>query len=124
MPTNIARALIGGLKHDFTANDEPIRRLIPQVVLGFDDAVRDALDAEKRHAVASRWTEGAFMFRDYPPRLRVLREARRRFRRNDREPRAIWKVVTAIGGRNRYYAFNFLWPPCAKSATGWSADPD
>lgn len=24
-------------------------------------------------------------------------------------PEAVWSVVTAIGGRNRYYALNFLW---------------
>ena len=30
VPTNIARALIEGLKHDFTANDAPLRQLVPQ----------------------------------------------------------------------------------------------
>jgi hypothetical protein len=109
VPTNIARALIGGLKHDFTASDAPIRRLIPQVVLGFDDAVRAALDAERQHTVASRWTEGAFMFRNYRPDYAYYAKRAGGFAETTASPQAIWKVVTAIGGRNRYYAFNFLW---------------
>jgi len=48
VPANIARALIGGLKHDFIADAEPIRALIPQNLLGFDESVRAALEAEAR----------------------------------------------------------------------------
>jgi uncharacterized protein YbjT (DUF2867 family) len=109
VPTNVARALIGGLKHDFTANDAPIRRLIPQVVLGFDDAVRATLDAERQHTVAARWTEGAFMFRNYRPDYAYYAKRASGTTDTSATPQAIWKVVTAIGGRNRYYAFNFLW---------------
>ncbi len=35
VPTNIARALIEGLKHDFNAHPQELRRLVPQRLLGF-----------------------------------------------------------------------------------------
>jgi uncharacterized protein YbjT (DUF2867 family) len=117
VPANIARALIGGLKHDFTADDEPIRRLIPQTLLGFDDSVREALEAEKRNAVAARWTEGAFMFRSYRPDYAYYAKRVSGSAETRASTRAIWKVVTAIGGRNRYYAFDFLWT--LREAADW-----
>ena len=109
VPANIARALIGGLKHDFSADDAEIRALIPQTLLGFDAAVRAALEAEARHAVAARWTEGAFMFRDYRPDYAYYAKHAGAEFRTGASARALWRVVSAIGGDNRYYAYNFLW---------------
>jgi len=109
VPANIARALIGGLKHDFHANDAPIRALLPRQLLGFEDAVRAALDSERRHAVAARWTEGAFMFRNYRPDYAYYAKRATGFAQTPASAQSIWKVVTSIGGKNRYFAFNFLW---------------
>jgi uncharacterized protein YbjT (DUF2867 family) len=109
VPANVARALIGGLKHDFTANDAPIRALIPQRLLGFEESVRAALDAEARHAVAARWTEGAFMFRDYRPDYAYYAKRAGAEVHTLASAHSLWRVVSAIGGENRYYAFNFLW---------------
>ena len=109
VPANIARALIGGLKHDFAADDAEIRALVPQELLGFADSVRAALAAEARHAVAARWTEGAFMFRDYRPDYAYYAKHAGGETRTAASARALWRVVTAIGGDNRYYAYNFLW---------------
>ena len=109
VPANIARALIGGLKHDFAANDAEIRAMIPQRLLGFEDSVRAALDSEARHAVAARWTEGAFMFRDYRPDYAFYAKRAGGEIRTAASARSLWRVTCAIGGRNRYYAYNFLW---------------
>jgi hypothetical protein len=109
VPANVARALIGGLKHDFAANDAPIRALIPQRLLGFEESVRAALDAEAHHAVAARWTEGAFMFRDYRPDYAYYAKHASGEVRTPASARSLWRVVSAIGGENRYYAYNFLW---------------
>jgi uncharacterized protein YbjT (DUF2867 family) len=65
VPTNIARALIEGLKHDIPADDAEIRRLIPQRLKTFREAVEAVFEDERRHAVAAWWTEGALMFRDH-----------------------------------------------------------
>jgi uncharacterized protein YbjT (DUF2867 family) len=109
VPANIARALIGGLKHDFAADDAEIRALVPQVLLGFADSVRAALAAEARHAVAARWTEGAFMFRDYRPDYAYYAKHAGGETRTAASARSLWRIVTAIGGDNRYYAYNCLW---------------
>ena len=65
VPASIARALIGGLKHDIPANDTELRALVPQKLLTFREAVLAALEAERQHRVAGRWTEGAFPHRAY-----------------------------------------------------------
>ena len=109
VPANIARALIGGLKHDFAADDAALRALIPQRLLGFDESVRAALASEARHAVASRWTEGAFMFRDHRPDYAYYAKRAGAGIRTPASARALWRVIAAIGGKNRYYACDFLW---------------
>ncbi len=51
VPTNVARALIGGLKHDILADDKAIRTLIPTMPLQtFREAVRAALKAEREES--------------------------------------------------------------------------
>ena len=65
VPANIARALIGGLKHDIPAHDAELRALVPQPLLTFREAVRAALESERRHQVPGRWTEGAFPHRAF-----------------------------------------------------------
>ncbi|MBX3716758.1 MAG: DUF2867 domain-containing protein [Burkholderiales bacterium] len=109
VPAPIARALIGGLKHDFTADDAALRALLPHQLLGFEDAVRAALEAERRHAVAARWTEGAFAFREYRADYAYYAKRAGGEIRTRASAAALWQVVSAIGGENRYYAFNALW---------------
>ena len=50
VPTNIAKALIGGLKHDFTADTAPLQRLVPQSLLGFRASVEAALKADQQES--------------------------------------------------------------------------
>jgi uncharacterized protein YbjT (DUF2867 family) len=109
VPANIARALIGGLKHDLPADDAALRRLVPQRLLGFREAVEAALKAEREHAVAARWTEGRLMFRGN--RLDYSFYAKRASGSavSSARPESLWQVVTAIGGDNRYYTLNWMW---------------
>ena len=109
VPANIARALIGGLKHDIPADDAALRALVPQRRLTFKESVLAALDAEKAHTVAARWTEGALMFRggrhDYA--FYAKRAAGSAVARAG--PSAIWKVVTRLGGDVGYFYAAPLW---------------
>lgn len=50
VPTNIARALIGGLKHDFTADTAPLQQLVPQSLLDFRASVEAALNGEQQES--------------------------------------------------------------------------
>ncbi|MFP4146224.1 MAG: DUF2867 domain-containing protein [Halorhodospira sp.] len=109
VPTPIARALIEGLREDYTADDSEIRRLVPQRLLDFRGAVRDAFRAERDNAVAARWTEGAFMYRDYRLDYSYYAKKAQRSASTSASPEAVWPVVMAIGGENRYYYANALW---------------
>lgn len=109
VPTSIARALIEGLKHDFQGDDTDLRRLVPQPLLGFREAVEAAFAIERECGVVSRWTEGVFVLRDrhidysyYAKRASGSAETRV-------DPAAVWRVVSSIGGDNRYYYLNSLW---------------
>ena len=109
VPASIARALIGGLKHDIPADDTALRALVPQRLLPFKEAVAAALEAEKAHTVAARWTEGALMFRggrhDYA--FYAKRAAGSAVARAG--PAAIWSVVSQLGGDVGYFYAAPLW---------------
>jgi uncharacterized protein YbjT (DUF2867 family)/uncharacterized protein YndB with AHSA1/START domain len=110
VPTSIARALIEGLKHDFVADDAELRRLVPQRLLDFREAVDAVFAAERASApVVARWIEGAFAVRQqridyayYAKRASAGAETRA-------SPAAVWEVVSAIGGDTGYYYRNSLW---------------
>ena len=109
VPTNVARALIEGLKHDFTADTAELRRLIPQHLLNFRESVSAVFDAERNAQVQARWTEGAFAMRK--GRIDYAYYAKRASGSAvaNASPAALWRVVSAIGGDNRYYYLNALW---------------
>jgi uncharacterized protein YbjT (DUF2867 family) len=109
VPANIARALIGGLKHDIPAHDDALRRLVPQPLLTFRQAVAAALDAERRNAVAARWTEGALMYRAYRPDYAYYAKRASGSAETRATPAAVWRVVTSLGGANRYFYMNWMW---------------
>ena len=109
VPANIARALIGGLKHDIPAADAELRRIVPQSLLSFRQSVEAALDAERRNAVAARWTEGALMYRAYRPDYAYYAKRAAGSAETNASAGAVWRVVTSMGGANRYFYLNWIW---------------
>jgi uncharacterized protein YbjT (DUF2867 family) len=109
VPTNIARALIEGLKYDFVADSAPIEKLIPQLLLNVRSAVETAFAAERDAKIQARWTEGAFNMRKghieyayYAKRISGSAIA-------NAQPASVWKIVSSIGGKQGYYTYPFLW---------------
>ncbi len=109
VPTGIARALVEGLKFDICADDTELRRLIPQRLLDYKQAVSAVFQAERRNAVAARWTEGVLMFRDYNPNYAYYAKKAGGTALARVSPEALWRQVASIGGRNRYFYANWLW---------------
>jgi uncharacterized protein YbjT (DUF2867 family) len=109
VPTPVARALIEGMRQDFTADAEEIRRLIPQDLLDFRAAVHAAFEAERRHELAARWTEGAFAFRNYRADYAYYAKRATGSAFANAPAADVWRVVASIGGSNRYFYMNFLW---------------
>lgn len=109
VPANIARALIGGLKHDIPARDEALRRLVPQRLLDFGESVDAALRAERENTVAARWTDGVMMFRGFRQDHAFYGKRAGGSAVTTASPEALWRIVCSIGGANRYFYMNFLW---------------
>jgi uncharacterized protein YbjT (DUF2867 family)/uncharacterized protein YndB with AHSA1/START domain len=109
VPTNVARALIEGLRHDFYADDAMLRRLVPQHLLGFREAVAAAFDLERRGEPITRWTEGAFAVRNQRIDYAYYAKRASGFSETSASPAAVWRLVSAIGGDTRYYYLNTLW---------------
>ncbi len=110
VPTNIARALIEGLKHDFSADDAELKRLVPQQLLGFREAVEAVFAAERESApIVARWIEGAFAVRQQ--RIDYAYYAKRAggSAETSAPPRAVWALVSGIGGDEGWYYMNGLW---------------
>ena len=109
VPATIGRALIGGLKSDIPAHDEPLRALVPQHLLNFRESVDAALEAERQQAVAGRWTEGAFPFRAFRHDYAYYAKKASGTSSGPASPARVWAVLCTLGGENRYFTMNFLW---------------
>jgi uncharacterized protein YbjT (DUF2867 family) len=59
VPAGIAFPLIEGLKSEMVCEEDRIRRLIPFEPIGFDEAVRRALNRTRQHDVQTRWTNAS-----------------------------------------------------------------
>lgn len=109
VPASIAKALIGGLKHDFVANDAELRELVPQRLLTVKESIQAAFNTEQEHQVQARWKEGAFSMRGYRHDVAYYAKRASGSAVANASCDAVWHEVTAIGGDNRYYYMNFLW---------------
>lgn len=109
VPTPVARALIGGLGHDIPADDNELRRLVPQPLLTFRQAVVAALEAERRIIPAARWTQGAMMYRDNRQDYAFYAKKAGASAVTTAPPRALWQVISAVGGNTGYYYGGILW---------------
>ncbi len=109
VPTNVARALIGGLKHDFSGDVAALQWLVPLELLDFRESVEAAFAAERDSRVEARWVEGAFSVRK--GRIDYAFYAKRASGSavTAASAASVWRVVSAIGGSNRYYYLDWLW---------------
>ncbi|MGZ8105853.1 DUF2867 domain-containing protein [Proteus mirabilis] len=109
VPTSIAKELIQGLKYDLLAKDASLRKLIPQKLISFDDAVRETLADEEAALddqdwgyspeVRNRWKPG---YGYYPKNAGCTVST-------PASAAALWHVVQQIGGEQGYFYGNALW---------------
>lgn len=109
VPTNIARALIEGLRQDVIANDTSIRELIPVALLTFRESVRATLEAESAHQVTARWVEGSIVCRNYHPEYSFYAKRATGSANSSAPVSELWRQITSIGGHQGYYYLNSLW---------------
>jgi uncharacterized protein YbjT (DUF2867 family) len=109
VPTAIARALIGGLKHDIPADTTALQRLVPQKLLGYRDQVAAALDMERNQPAAARWMEGSLMHRGSRTDYAFYAKRAGATVRTSASPASVWHVLQSIGGQNGYFYMDILW---------------
>lgn len=109
VPTNVARALVEGLEHDFVADDREMRSLVPRRLMGLEESVCAAIDADRRHAVTARWVEGAIACRNFRPEYGFYAKRTGATATGPASPESAFAVVCRIGGQEGYFYANSLW---------------
>jgi uncharacterized protein YbjT (DUF2867 family) len=109
VPTNIARALIDGLSQDVIASDNNLSELIPQELLDFEASARDALEADRQHAIPARWVESAAVCDTFRPEYAYYAKQEQGQALTTASPAALWRVVLAVGHRGDYFFGRGLW---------------
>ena len=109
VPTNVARALVEGLEHDFVAQDAELRAMVPRRLLGLEESIRAAIQADREHTAVARWVEGAIACRNYHPEygfyaMRAGGTAHGAAAADD-----VFRVVCTIGSDGDYFYANGLW---------------
>lgn len=118
VPASIARPLVESLRNTVVAGEHDIARYVPdppEGLLGFDDAVRLAIQRIKDHDVATRWSSASVPGVPSDPLPTdphwsggslYLDE---RTRGTAASPEALWRVVEGIGGETGWYSFPLAW---------------
>jgi uncharacterized protein YbjT (DUF2867 family) len=109
VPTNVARALIEGLRHDFVADDAPARERVPQRLATFEEAVQATFAAERSRSGAPHMREGDFGLRGQRHDHAYYSKRAGGAAIGDAPAEAVWEQVARIGGDNGYYYLDWLW---------------
>jgi hypothetical protein len=109
VPVGIARALVEGLEHDFVADATDLRRLVPRRLMGLEESVRAAIDADLNHAVHARWVEGAIACRNFRPEYGFYAKRAGATAAGEASPVAVFATVCAIGADDGWYFADLLW---------------
>jgi uncharacterized protein YbjT (DUF2867 family) len=109
VPTNVARALVEGLEHDFVANDALLRQLVPRRLMGLEEAIRSAIEVDSRNEVSARWVEGAIACRNFHPEYGFYAMRAGADAEGPAAPEAVFATVCTIGGDAGYFFADSLW---------------
>ncbi|MBK1669058.1 hypothetical protein CKO28_13550 [Rhodovibrio sodomensis] len=109
-PSDVARALIGGLKHDLSADDARLRQRIPRDPMPFDEATRRAFEREKQFTAHDRWREGAFNLRGERHDIGYYAKKMARSATTGVDAETLWRTLSDMGTREAGYFFlSSLW---------------
>jgi uncharacterized protein YbjT (DUF2867 family) len=109
VPANVARALIDGLSQDVIASDTRLAELIPQDLLDFDASAKEALEADRRHAIPARWVESAAVCRTFRPEYAFYAKQEEGQATTDATPAALWRVIIGKGNDGDFFYAKSLW---------------
>lgn len=118
VPAGIARPLVESLRNTVVCAEHDIAEFVPDPpggLIGFDDAVRLAVQRVRNSAVATRWASASVPGApsgplptdpDWAGGSLYVDE---RTRTTTASPQAVWRVVEGIGGETGWYSFPLAW---------------
>jgi uncharacterized protein YbjT (DUF2867 family) len=118
VPASIARPLVESLRNTVVCTEHDIAQYVPdppEGLLGFDEAVRLAIQRVKDATVATRWSSASTPGAPSDPLptdptwaggTLYLDE---KTRETPASPEALWRVVEGIGGETGWYSFPLAW---------------
>ncbi|MET7482215.1 SDR family oxidoreductase [Streptomyces sp. NPDC005538] len=118
VPASIARPLTESLRHEVVCREHDIARYVPDLPghpLGFDEAVRLALQRVRDARVTTRWSSASVPGAPSDPLPTDPDWAGgslytdRRELSVDASREALWRVIEGIGGDNGWYSFPLAW---------------
>ncbi|MFK4148818.1 SDR family oxidoreductase [Streptomyces sp. NPDC004065] len=118
VPASIARPLTESLRHEVVCHENDIARYVPTPPghpVGFDEAVRLALQRIRDARVTTRWSSASVPGAPSDPLPTDPDWAGgslytdRRERTVAAPPEALWRVIEGIGGENGWYSFPLAW---------------
>ncbi|MEW2064852.1 SDR family oxidoreductase [Streptomyces sp. NPDC007002] len=123
VPSSIARPLTESLRHEVVCAEQDIKEYVPdppEGTIGFDRALRLALQRIQEARVDTRWSNAAVPGAPSDPLPTDPDWAGGSLYRDEREmavsvgPEALWRVIEGIGGENGWYSFPLAW-----AVRGW-----
>jgi uncharacterized protein YbjT (DUF2867 family) len=121
VPNAIARPLVASLVHEAVTHEHDIAAYVPDGdLLGFDEAVRRALDKVRDAEVETRWSNAAGRDVAAEPLPSDPSWSGGSVYIDDRHrdvqapAAALWRVIEGVGGENGWYSFPLAW-----SVRGW-----
>ena len=118
VPAGIARPLVESLRNTVVCREHDIAEYVPdppEGLLGFDEAVRLAVQRVRDSAVSTRWASASVPGAPSDPLPTdpdwaggsLYVDERTRY--STAPPEALWRVVEGIGGENGWYSFPLAW---------------
>jgi hypothetical protein len=115
VPKAIAQPLVESLRNSVVVREDDITELVPTELLGFDDAVRLALEQVRSGDVETRWSGAEWPGAPSDPMPTdpdwsggtVYRDERSM--PVDATPAQLWAAVEGIGGEHGWYSFPLAW---------------
>ncbi|MCE9634301.1 MAG: SDR family oxidoreductase [Planctomycetes bacterium] len=112
VPASIARPLIEGLRYELVVRDPSARRIFPDIVpMGYEQAVRLALDRFASGAMETRWTDPLVSGRREAVKMEYLdgmiQEHRETF--VDAPPQVVFDEFSKLGGARGWLGWNWAW---------------
>ena len=109
VPTNLARALIAGLSQDVVARDQRLAGLISQDLRGFDDAVAEALKADRLHALPAHWAENTLPCESFNLAYSYYAKQAEGAALTAAKPAEIWAFISQVGNAGDFFYARPLW---------------